>query len=342
MWKKVATLIVSVFLVVSHVSRSDPVLVNGKEFKTLCEFVGLTERINELLDKVKEKSEANVAPLQKRVKDILFGTDIGNSNEMSWQPYRQLDCGQDSGTTHTQGGKALARDIVCLCEGEGQQAPPGGLCYTGNANKISRSGWNNAETRGSTWNVLKNKCAGGREETAPTKSEFRARKKQLKGHIKERKDGKATEHLYTYGGGKGKGLHTCNGAKSENDGICVMYPRGSDEDNASGIEWLKKLEDLVGEVEEMNKDESASGSTKPSTDGKPSMEKKPKPNTKPSTGENSPAERSDESRENRNPNTQTTTSTETGLTTTRPPEEQKSSTKIILQSIWVFLFLLFV
>nr|APD75375.1 variant surface glycoprotein 1125.5254 [Trypanosoma brucei] len=342
MWKKVATLIVSVFLVASHVSRSDQVLVNGKEFKTLCEFVGLTERINELLDKVKEKSEANVAPLQKRVKDILFGTDIGNANEMSWQPYRQLDCGQDSGNQRTHGGKALVRDLICLCEGTNRQPNLRDLCYAGNVRKVNSQEWPTTQKHRSTWDDLRNRCITGSGKGVPSETEFHEKKVQFGMRIKKRKNSDGREHLYTYGGGKEYGLHTCNGAESENDGICVLYPRGSNEDNASGIEWLNKLEDLVKEVEKMNKDESAGGNTKPSTDGKASMEKKPKPNTKPSTGENSPAKGTEEPQKDGNPNAQTTTSPEKDATTARPPEEQKSSSKIILQFLWIFLFWLFV
>nr|AGH60539.1 variant surface glycoprotein 1619 [Trypanosoma brucei]APD75364.1 variant surface glycoprotein 1125.5239 [Trypanosoma brucei] len=344
MWKKSVELIVGVTLVMTCVSSAEQAILNAKEFQTLCGFVSLTERISGLLD-MKGNSGVDVLLLQKKVKDILFGTGIGDVGKMNWGYYRELDCGQDSGNHQTKGGEALMKDLVCLCEGTDQQSPPGGLCYEGNTKKNSRGGWNNAEAHRNTWSSLKSECTREHGEGLLAESEFQERKKQLKERLKERKDMRAGTRegtFYTYGGNTSNGLQTCNGAESENDGICVLYPRGSNEDNASGIEWLNKLEDLVREVEEMSKDESKGGSTKPSADGKPSMEKNPKPNTVPSTGESSPAKGTEGPQKDGNPNAQTTTSTETGATTARPPEEQKSSSKIILQFLWIFLFWLFV
>ncbi|CAJ16712.1 variant surface glycoprotein (VSG)-related, putative [Trypanosoma brucei brucei TREU927] len=345
MWKKSVELIVGVTLVMTYVSSAEQVILNTKEFQTLCGFVRLTEQINELLERMKGKPGVDVLPLQKKVKDILFGTRIGDVGKMNWGYYRELDCGQDSGNHQTKGGEALMKDLVCLCEGTDQQSPPGGLCYEGNTKKNSRGGWNNAGAHRNTWTSLKSECTREHGEGLLAESEFQEMKKQLKERLKERKDIRTSARegtFYTYGGNTSNGLQTCSGAKSDNDGICVMYPKESDGDNTSGIEWLNELEGLVKEVEKMNKDESAGGNTKPSTDGQPSMEKKPKSNTKPSTGENSPAKGLEGSQKDGNPNAQTTTSTEKDATTARPPEEQKSSSKIILQFLWIFLFWLFV
>nr|AAX70776.1 variant surface glycoprotein (VSG), putative [Trypanosoma brucei] len=343
MWKNLLGLIVGVVsMVMTPASCVEQEIVNEGEFKTLCEFVSLTQRISSSLE-VKGKSGVNMASLQKMVTDVLFGTDIDDVNNMKWEFYRQKDCGQDSGTQQTEGGKALVRDLVCLCERSNLQPPHNNLCYAGNSGVYQSNKWQDPFNRGKTWNRLQTVCAAERGNSMPTEAEFREKKKQFKERIKERK-GNAREHLYTYGGGKEYGLQTCSGTPTQNDGICVLYPRGSDGDNASGIKWLVELERLVKEVEKITKDEGTSKHTKPSSDGEPSMDAKPNSNLKPSTEGGSPTERSDEPRENRNPDAQTTTTTETqtGLTTPRPPEEQKSSAKIILQSIWVFLFWLFV
>ncbi|RHW74409.1 variant surface glycoprotein [Trypanosoma brucei equiperdum] len=344
MWKKSVELAVGVTLVMTYVSSVEQAILNAKEFQTLCGFVSLTERISGLLD-MKGNSGVDVLLLQKKVKDILFGTGIGDVNKMSWQLYRQLDCGQDSWPPRTRGGEALARDLICLCEGTYQQSPAGGLCYAGNIKQYDFNTWGRSENHRNTWSSLKSECTREHGEGLLAEGELQEMKKQLKERLKERKDMRTSARegtFYTYGGGKEYGLHVCDGYPTDSNGICVLYPKGSDGDNASGIEWLNKLEDLVKKVEKMNKDESAGGNTKPSTDGKPSMEKKPKSNTKPSTGENSPAKGLEGPQKDGNPNAQTTTSTEKDATTTRPPEEQKSSSKIILQFVWIFLFWLFV
>nr|AGH60659.1 variant surface glycoprotein 1747 [Trypanosoma brucei] len=300
MWKKSVELAVGVTLVMTYVSSVEQAILNAKEFQTLCGFVSLTERISGLLD-MKGNSGVDVLLLQKKVKDILFGTGIGDVGKMNWGYYREMDCGRDSGNPRTRGGEALVRDLICLCEGTDRQSPPRGLCYEGNTRTVSPGKWDNAEAHRNTWSSLKSECTRERGESLPIEIEFRKKKEKLKERIRDRADRSQGEHLYTYGGGKEYGLQTCNGAESDNDGICVMYPRGSHGDNASGIEWLKKLEDLVKEVEKMNKDESAGGNPKPSTDGQPSMEKKPKSNTKPSTGENSPAKGTEGPQKDRKP-----------------------------------------
>nr|APD73896.1 variant surface glycoprotein 1125.1767 [Trypanosoma brucei] len=342
MWKKSAGLFVAMFLMFSHVSGSQKDIVNEEEFKVLCEFVRLTERISKWVEGIGGKSEVDVTLLKERTTDILFGTGVNDVNGMTWKYYRQLDCGRDSGGLTDIAGEALVKDLICLCEGMDGQPNLEDLCYAGNAKRHKSNMWNGPDNHRKTWDDLRSKCTTGRGKSVPTETELQENKKRLQGLIKARKEGNVGDHLYTYGGGKDRGLHTCSGVGTESDGICVLYRKGPGLDNASGIKWLGNLEKLVKEVEKMNKEESTGGSTKPSTDGKPSMEKKPKPNTKPTTGENSPAKGSERPQRNGNPNAQTTTSTETGATTARPPEEQKSSAKIILQSIWVFFFLLFV
>nr|ARB50740.1 variant surface glycoprotein [Trypanosoma brucei] len=345
MWKKSVELIVGVTLVMTYVSSAEQAILNAKEFQTLCGFVSLTDRISGLLERMKGKSGVDVLPLQKKVEDVLFGMGIGDVGKMNWGYYRETDCGQDSGNQQTEGGKALVKDLVCLCEGTNRQSSPGGLCYAGNTKQYDFNTWGGSENHRNTWSSLKSECTREHGEGLLAESEFQERKKQLKERLKERKDMRTSTRegtFYTYGGNTSNGLQTCSGAKSDNDGICVMYPKESDGDNTSGIEWLNELEGLVKEVEKMNKDESAGGNTKPSTDGQPSIEKKPKSNTKPSTGENSPAKGLEGPQKDGNPNAQTTTSTEKDATTARPPEEQKSSSKIILQFLWIFLFWLFV
>nr|APD75806.1 variant surface glycoprotein 1125.5782 [Trypanosoma brucei] len=245
MWKISAGLFVAMFLMFPHVSGSQKDIVNEDEFKTLCGFVSLTEQINELLERMKGKLGVDVTSLQIKAKDILFGANVDDVNKMLWKVHREMDCGQDSGNPRTRGGEALVRDLICLCEGTDRQSPPRGLCYEGNTRTVSPGKWDNAKSREGTWDVLKNKCAAGRGESLPIEIEFRKKKEKLKERIRDRADRSQGEHLYTYGGGKEYGLQTCNGAESDNDGICVMYPRGSHGDNARGIEWLKKLEDLV-------------------------------------------------------------------------------------------------
>ncbi|AAZ11138.1 variant surface glycoprotein (VSG)-related, putative [Trypanosoma brucei brucei TREU927] len=341
MWKKSVESIVGVSLVMTCVSSAEQDILNVKEFQTLCGFVSLTEQINELLERMKGKLGVDVTSLQIKAKDILFGANVDGVNKMLWKVHREMDCGQDSGNQRTHGGKALVRDLICLCEGTNRQPDLKDLCYTGNVRKVNSQEWPTTQKHRSTWDDLRSRCITGSGKGVPSETEFHENKVQFRMRIKKRKNSDGRQHFYTYGGGKEYGLHTCNGAESENDGICVLYPRGSNEDNASGIEWLNKLEDLVREVEEMSKDESASGSTKPRAEGKPSMEKNPKPNTVPSTGDNSPAKGTEGPQNDGNPNAQATTSSEKDATTTRPPEEQKSSSKTILQFLRIFLFWLF-
>nr|APD73661.1 variant surface glycoprotein 1125.1459 [Trypanosoma brucei] len=335
MWEKPAALIVSLFLVIKHVSSAEKGIVNGEEFAILCEFVSFTEGINEALERMKGEMEAEATSLQEKVKGILFGTGVTDINKMTWEAHRELDCGQDSGNERTRGGEALIKDIICLCErNENQQRE--NLCYGENKKQYQSTGWKDSKSHEKLWKDLETKCKVGHRKRLPADGEFQGKKRQLKTRVKKRTDNKQT--YYTYGGHTSSGLQTCRGTPTQSDGICVLYPRGSDGDNASGIKWLGDLEDLVKKVEKMNKDESTGGNTKPSTIGKPSMEQKPKSNTKPSTGENSPAKGSEGPQSNENTNAQTTKSTETNTTTMRPPEEQKSPAKTILLSLWIFFF----
>nr|ARB50879.1 variant surface glycoprotein [Trypanosoma brucei] len=257
---------------------------------------------------------------------------------MKWGVHREQDCGQDSVTQQTEGGKALVRDLVCLCERGNLQPPHNDLCYAGNSGVYQSNKWQDPLNGRKTWNRLETVCTTGRGNAMPIGAEFRGKKKQFK----ERKEGNAREYLYTYGGHTNSGLQTCNGFTTSTDGICVMYQRGSDQDSTIGIKWLNNLEDLVKKVEEMSKSASTRAEPTTATKTDTNTDTRTRPNTKPSTEGGSPTERSDEPKKNGNPNTQTAISTETGATTARPPEEQKSSAKIILQSIWVFFFLPFV
>nr|AGH60809.1 variant surface glycoprotein 1903 [Trypanosoma brucei] len=254
MWKKLLGLVLGVTLVLTYVSGAEQGILNEDEFKILCEFVSFVGQISDSLETMKGKSKADVASVQKRVKDILFGANVDDVNKMLWKVHREMDCGQESGNQRTHGGKALVRDLICLCEGTNRQPNLKDLCYTGNARKFSSQEWPTTQKHRSTWDDLRSRCITGSGKGVPSETEFHENKVQFRMRIKKRKNSDGREHLYTYGGGKEYGLHTCNGAESENDGICVLYPRGSNEDNASGIEWLNKLEDLVKEVEEMSKD----------------------------------------------------------------------------------------
>nr|APD73654.1 variant surface glycoprotein 1125.1450 [Trypanosoma brucei] len=341
---KAAELMVALVLAMPHVSFAERDIINGQEFDTLCGFFRLAQRIRTLLDEMKGTSKVDVVIQKEKISDILFGTTAGDASKMVWKPLREMDCGKDSGNPTFEAGSTLVRDIICLCERRDLQQPSKKLCYEENTKHLDSSRWGDSAAHGKTWDDLKAKCEEVHEKGIPTQAEFQKRKDKLKAGIKERTDPTRREHLYTYGGGKEYGLQTCSGTPTQYDGVCVLYPRGSEQDNASGIKWLVELERLVKEVEKITKDEGTSKHTKPSSDGEPSMDAKPNSNLKPSTEGGSPTERSDEPRENRNPDAQTTTTTETqtGLTTARPPEEQKSSAKIILQCIWVFLFWLFV
>nr|ARB50736.1 variant surface glycoprotein [Trypanosoma brucei] len=344
MWKKTAALIACLFLVMKHVPSAEEGIVNEEEFKTLCEFVGLAERINVSLEGMRGNPGVDATSLQQKVKSILFGAGISDVSQMEWGFHRELDCGRDSEDRPFLGGETLVKDLVCLCEVTGLQRPGKDLCYAGNSKWYDSAVWRGSASHESTWDDSRNKCKMRHTEGLPTQTEFQEKRKRFETGIKGCQSSSGREY-YTYGGDKTKTLSVCDGQESQTNGICVMYPKLPNQGSAGGIKWLTNLEDLVKTVEKMNKDETASRRTEPSTDAEPNMEKGPKPNTKRSTGENSPAERSDESRENdetQNTQATTTSETQTGLITARPPEEQKSSVKMILQSIWMFFFLLFV
>ncbi|CBH11483.1 variant surface glycoprotein (VSG)-related,putative [Trypanosoma brucei gambiense DAL972] len=340
MWKKLLGLIVGVVsMTMMPVSCVEQEIVNEDEFKTLCEFVSLAEQINESLKGIKEKSGVKMASLQKRVTDILYGTGVSHVDKMVWKRYRGQDCGEDNRDRPAVAGKALVKDLLCLCEGRDGRSTLKDICYTGNDKRYNSAKWEDSVHHKNTWNELQNKCERGRSEGVPTRTEFQGMRKRLETRIKERKRSGGRGN-YIYGGNKDDAPTLCDGQESQTNGICVMYPEGSEEDSTIGIKWLGELKDLVEEVEEMSK--SASTHTEPTT--KPTTGTKADTNrdtrTKRNPKESSPTERSDEPQKNGNPNTQTATSTETALTTARPPEEQKSSSKIILQFLRIFLFLL--
>nr|AGH60557.1 variant surface glycoprotein 1637 [Trypanosoma brucei] len=341
MWKKTAALIACLFLVMKHVPSAEEGIVNEEEFKTLCEFVSLAERINVSLEGMRGNPGVDATSLQQKVKSILFGAGISDVSHMEWGFHREMDCGRDSEDRRFLAGETLVKDLVCLCEVTGLQRPGKDLCYAGNARKFSLQEWPTVQKHRSTWDDSRNKCKMRHTEGLPTQTEFQEKRKRFETRIKGCQSSSGREY-YTYGGDKTKTLSVCDGQESQTNGICVMYPKLPNQGSAGGIKWLTNLEDLVKTVEKMNKDETASRRTEPSTDAEPNMEKGPKPNTKRSTGENSPAKGTEGPQKDGNTNAQATTSTETGSTTTRPPEEQKSPAKMILQSIWMFFFLLFV
>nr|CAQ57415.1 variant surface glycoprotein (VSG, atypical) [Trypanosoma brucei brucei] len=338
MCKKLLGFIVGVasMMMITPVSSVEEEIVNEGEFKTLCDFVSLTQRINESLRGMEEKSGVSVSFLQKKVTDVLFGTGIGDVSKMKWQPHRDMDCGSNTGNRAFWAGEALMKDLLCLCERtDGLHSSPEHLCYRGRTKRHNADNWQSPTNRKNTWNELQNKCKKGGIEGAPTRTEFQDMRKQLEAGIKKRNDSQHGEYCI-YGGEKAKTLRICDGRRTETNGICVLYPRGPDGDNASGIEWLNKLERLVKNVEKINQSNHGDMDAEEDTNNT---------NSNTGTGENSPAERSHESRENdetQNTQATTTSETQTGLITARPPEEQKSSVKIILQFVWVFLFLLFV
>nr|ARB50830.1 variant surface glycoprotein [Trypanosoma brucei] len=333
MWKESLGLIVGMSLALATAAGGS--IVNEEEYKTLCGFVSLTQQINSSLE-IKGKSGVNVASLQKKVNDILFGANVDDVSKMNWGVYRELDCGQDSGGRVALAGVTLVKDLLCLCEGRDGTSPPGDLCYTGNNKRYNSQTWGSSTNHKNTWSELQNKCASGRSGVPPTRTEFQGMRITFETGIKERK--RSGGHgYYTYGGNKDKVLSVCDGQESETNGICVMYPEGSDKESTIGIKWLSELEDLVERVEEMRKNANADTDTAATTTTKPTTDTNT--NTKPSTRENSPAKGSDEPQKNGNPNARTTTSTSTAETTgtmTRPPEEQRSFAKIISQSLWIF------
>nr|APD73659.1 variant surface glycoprotein 1125.1457 [Trypanosoma brucei] len=341
MWKKTAALIACLFLVMKHVPSAEEGIVNEEEFKTLCEFVSLAERINVSLEGMRGNPGVDATSLQQKVKSILFGAGISDVSQMEWKVHREMDCGSNSEDPRFLAGETLVKDLVCLCEVTGLHSAPDHLCYRGRTKRHNVDNWKSPTDRKNTWNELQNKCKKGGIEGAPTRTEFQDMRKQLEAGIKKRNDSHHGEYCI-YGGDKTKTLRICDGRRTETNGICVMYPKLPNQGSAGGIKWLKKLEDLVKKVAKMNKDETASRRTEPSTDAEPNMEKKPKSNTKRSTGENSPAKGTEGPQKDGNTNAQATSSTKTGSTTARPPEEQKSPAKMILQSIWMFFFLLFV
>ncbi|RHW70448.1 Trypanosomal VSG domain containing protein [Trypanosoma brucei equiperdum] len=345
MWKESLGLIV-VMALTAPVSGVEQEIINEEEYKTFCGFFGLIQRINSSLE-IKEKSGVSVASLQKKVNNILFGANVDDVSNMKWEFYRELDCGQDNPGRPTVAGRALVQDLICLCDGKEQNPSKDKLCYKENGGNHRSTSWRDPRGHGNTWIRLRNGCRTKRREGAPREDDFKEMKKQLRTRLKTRSD--ATEGAYyTYGGHKDSGLHTCRGTPTETDGICVMYPRVSHQDNTRGIKWLSELEDLVETVEEMSKNANTDADTAATTTTKPITHTETDTNTntqtKRSPGENSPAKGSDEPQKNGNPNARTTTSATAAETTgtTRPPEEQKSFVKIISQSLWIFLFLLFV
>nr|APD73895.1 variant surface glycoprotein 1125.1766 [Trypanosoma brucei] len=287
MCKKLLGLIVgvaSMMMMITPVSCVEEEIVNEGEFKTLCDFVSLTQRISSSLELI-EKSGVSVSFLQKKVTDILFGTGIGDVSKMKWQPHRDMDCGSNSGNRAFWAGEALVKDLLCLCERtDGLHSPPEHLCYRGNKKRNNADNWKTPMNRKNTWNVLQNKCKKGGIEGAPTRTELQDMRKQLEAGIKKRNDSHHGEYCI-YGGDKAKTLRICDGHRTETNGICVLYPRGTDGDNASGIEWLNNLKDLVKKVEKINQSNHGDMDAEADTNNT---------NTKPSTEGGSPTERSDE------------------------------------------------
>ncbi|CBH10871.1 variant surface glycoprotein (VSG)-related [Trypanosoma brucei gambiense DAL972] len=314
-WKTVR-FIVGAVLVMADASNAEGSLANEREFATLCGFVSLTHQIRESVYKVREKSEVDVILLQKKVADILFGTGISDVGSMKWQQYRQQDCGQDSGGRTFPGGETLVKDLICLCDGTDLQPRRDALCYAENTEQSRYTGWKNTLNHEKTWSRLQGKCEADHREGTPTRAEFENKKEQLRSGIKGRKDKEGT--YYTYGGNAKNGLQICNGiATTEADGICVLYKRGSDGDNTSGIEWLNKLEELVKIVEGMDQSTNSDAKTVVETETK----EKPK--------ENPPSGRRDESTQGGSRYTPTATSTEANVSPARPAGEQKSYSQVI-------------
>ncbi|EAN76761.1 variant surface glycoprotein (VSG)-related, putative [Trypanosoma brucei brucei TREU927] len=339
MWKESLGLIVGVSLALA--TTAGGTIVNEEEFKTLCGFVSLTQRINSSLQ-LKGKSAVNVASLQKKVNDILFGANAENVNEIGWKRYREMDCGQDSGGRVSLAGEALVKDLICLCEGRDGTSPPGDLCYTGNKERYISQTWRSSSNHKNTWSELQNKCESGRIGVPPTRTEFQDKRKRLETGIKKRK-GSSGRRYYTYGGNEVSEPNVCDGQETQTNGICVMYPKRPNQDSTRGIKWLSELEDLVERVEEMSKNAITDADTAATTTTSTETDTNTNTRTKRSPRENSPTKGSGEPQKNGNTNTQTTTSataTETTGTTTRPPEEQRSFAEINSRSPWIFLFLL--
>nr|AGH60521.1 variant surface glycoprotein 1600 [Trypanosoma brucei] len=345
MWKKLLGLIVGVVsMTMMPVSSVEQNILNEGEFKTLCGFVSLTERINELLRGMEGNSGVSVSSLQKKVTDILYGTGVSAVNEMRWNRHREMDCGQDNRVKPASAGRALVQDIICLCDGRDQKPSKKDLCYKESGEHRRYTYWWDSQGHGNTWSHLRNGCKTERGGSAPKEAVFKELKRQLQAGLKTY-PGATESAYYTYGGHMNSGLHTCRGTPTETDGICLLYRRVSDGDNASGIEWVGKLEDLVKQVEEISRSANTGADTNINSNTNAGRgtgtDSNTSPSTKPSTSDSLPVRESHRSTQNGAPNTQATISTETGLTTTRPPEEQKSSTKIISRSLWIISFLLF-
>nr|AGH60516.1 variant surface glycoprotein 1595 [Trypanosoma brucei] len=253
LWKKLLGLIVGVVsMTIMPVSSVEQDIVNEDEFKTLCEFVGLTERINELLRGMEGNSGVSVSSLQKKVTDILYGTGVSAVNEMRWNRHREMDCGQDNRVKPASAGRALVQDIICLCDGRDQKPSKKDLCYKESGEHRRYTYWWDSQGHGNTWSHLRNGCKTERGGSAPKEAVFKELKRQLQAGLKTYPGGNESAY-YTYGGHTNSGLQTCNGFTTSTDGICVMYQRGSDQDSTIGIKWLNNLEDLVKKVEEMRK-----------------------------------------------------------------------------------------
>nr|APD73625.1 variant surface glycoprotein 1125.1415 [Trypanosoma brucei] len=338
MWKESLGLIVCMSLALATAAGGS--IVNEEEYQTLCKFVILTQRINSSLE-MKGKSGVNVASLQKKVNDILFGANVDDVTNMKWGALRQVDCGQDNEYRPFLAGETLVKDLFCLCEVVGVQPPPKDLCFTAKKERYNSETWRSSSNHKKTWSELQNKCESGRSGVPPTRTEFQDNRKRLETGIKKRRSSGGREY-YTYGGNKDKVLSVCDGQESETNGICVVYPALPNQGTTSGIKWLSELEGLVERVEEMSKNANADADTAATTTTKPITHTETDTNTntqtKRSPGENSPAKGSDEPQKNGNPNARTTTSTTAAETTgtTRPPEEQKSFAKINSRSLLIF------
>lgn len=164
MWKKLLGLIVGVasMMMMTPVSCVEQDIVNEDEFKTLCEFVSLAERINESLKGIKEKSGAKMASLQKRVTDILFGTGVSHVDKMMWKWYRGQDCGENNRVRPAVAGKALVKDLLCLCERtDGLHSTPEHLCYRENKKRNNSGNWQTPTNSKNMWSELQNKFEKG-------------------------------------------------------------------------------------------------------------------------------------------------------------------------------------
>nr|APD75391.1 variant surface glycoprotein 1125.5273 [Trypanosoma brucei] len=336
MWSESVRYTVALVFAVVDVSTAEESIVNMEEFKMLCGFVRLTERINELLGKMEGTSGPNMDPLKKKVNEILFGTGISDVSKLTWNLYRDLDCGRGNGLAAAPAGKSLVKDLVCLCDGNDQKSTIKIICYAGNVKQTGSARWRNGEGHEKLWKTMQSKCDTGLREGMPTVAEFQE-KKQLKERVRRYTDTSGREHHYIFGGGKDRGLHTCNGAATESDGICVMYPRGTDEDNASGIEWLSKLETLRSEVATV--EERAYSNAHPQTKETSKKEKSDRSTPSKTEGPHTTA-RTDGSTQNERPNAQrNTTATTSDMTnnTKRPPEEQRSCTIVASRPVTLFL-----